>query len=60
MPRVSAVNGHASTTTSAAYVTSLVGDSGGPVATGTYGGLTATTNAASKAVEWELVLAPAS
>jgi PKD repeat protein len=39
-------------------VTSLTADSGGTVPTGTYGGLTATTDAASKAVAWTIVLAP--
>jgi hypothetical protein len=40
-------------------VTSLLGDSGGPVTAGGYGGLTATTNAASRAIVWTVVLAPA-
>jgi PKD repeat protein len=39
-------------------VTSLVADSGGTVPTGTYGGLTATTDAASRALTWTIVLAP--
>ena len=39
-------------------VTSLVADSGGTVSTGTYGGLTATTDAASRALTWTIVLAP--
>ncbi|MGI5225878.1 PKD domain-containing protein [Actinoallomurus sp. CA-142502] len=38
-------------------VTSLAADSGGTVPTGTYGGLTATTDAASRAVTWTIVLA---
>ena len=39
----------------------LTADSGGPVPAGTYGGLTATTNATSdKAVMWTIVLKPAS
>jgi PKD repeat protein len=38
-------------------VTSLVADSGGTVPTGTYGGLTATTDAASRALTWTIVLA---
>ncbi|MDN3352514.1 PKD domain-containing protein [Actinomadura sp. DC4] len=41
-------------------VTSLTADSGGTVPTGTYGGLTATTDAASKALTWTIVLAPTS
>jgi PKD repeat protein len=40
-------------------VTSLVADSGGTVPTGTYGGLTATTDASSRALTWTIVLAPA-
>ena len=40
-------------------VTSLVADSGGTVPTGSYGGLTATTDAASRALTWTIVLAPA-
>jgi PKD repeat protein len=39
-------------------VTSLTADSGGAVPTGTYGGLTATTDAASRALTWTIVLAP--
>lgn len=39
-------------------VTSLTADSGGTVPTGSYGGLTATTDAASKALTWTIVLAP--
>jgi PKD repeat protein len=39
-------------------VTSLTADSGGTVPTGTYGGLTATTDAASRALTWTIVLAP--
>jgi PKD repeat protein len=39
-------------------VTSLVADSDGTVPTGTYGGLTATTDAASRALTWTIVLAP--
>ena len=39
-------------------VTSLIADSGGTVPTGTYGGLTATTDAASRALTWTIVLAP--
>lgn len=42
-----------------AYISTLVTDSGGPVPTGSYGGLTATTNAPSpKAVTWTIVLTP--
>ena len=44
--------------TGAGRVTSLVADSGGTVPTGTYGGLTATTDAASRALTWTIVLAP--
>jgi hypothetical protein len=40
-------------------VTSLLADSGAPVAAGAYGGLTATTDAASRAMTWSIVLAPA-
>ena len=39
-------------------VTSLVADSGGTVPTGSYGGLTATTDAASRGLMWTIVLAP--
>jgi PKD repeat protein len=39
-------------------VTSLVADTGGTVSTGTYGGLKATTDAASRALTWTIVLAP--
>jgi PKD repeat protein len=45
--------------TLAGRVTSAVADSGGTVPTGTYGGLTATTDAASRALMWTIVLAPA-
>jgi PKD repeat protein len=41
-------------------VTSLVADSGGTVPTGAYAGPTATTDVASRALTWTLVLAPAS
>jgi PKD repeat protein len=41
-------------------VTSLVADSNGTVPTGSYGGLTATTDAASRSLTWTIVLAPAS
>lgn len=41
-------------------VTSLVADSGGTVPTGPYAGPTATTDVASRALMWTLVLAPAS
>jgi PKD repeat protein len=41
-------------------VTSLTADSGGTVPTGTYGGLTATTDAASRGMVWTIVLAAAS
>ncbi len=41
-------------------VTSLTADSGGTVPTGSYGGLTATTDAASRGLMWTIVLAPAS
>ncbi len=40
-------------------VTSLVADSGGTVPTGSYGGLTGTTDAASRSLTWTVVLAPA-
>ena len=40
-------------------VTSLAADSGGTVPTGAYGGLTATTDAASRSLTWTIVLAPA-
>jgi hypothetical protein len=47
------------TGTSARY-SALLADSGGPVSAGTYGGLTATTDAASdKAVMWTIALKPA-
>lgn len=39
-------------------VTSLTADSGGTVPTGSYGGLTATTDATSKGLMWTIVLAP--
>lgn len=43
------------------YISTLVGDSGGPVAAGTYGGLTATMDALSgKATMWTVLLRPAS
>ncbi|MEU8124277.1 PKD domain-containing protein [Spirillospora sp. NPDC049024] len=38
-------------------ITALVGDSNGTVATGTYGGKTATTDAASRAAMWTIILA---
>ncbi|MEU8798006.1 PKD domain-containing protein [Spirillospora sp. NPDC048819] len=38
-------------------ITSLIADSGGAVATGDYGGKTATTNASSRAAMWTIVLA---
>lgn len=42
-----------------AHITAVVADSGGPVEPGSYGGLTATSNAASsKAVVWTLSLLP--
>lgn len=37
---------------------SLLADSGGPVAAGSYGGLTATTDAATEALSWTIALAP--
>jgi phosphatidylinositol-3-phosphatase len=37
---------------------SLLSDSGGPVAAGPYGGLTATTDAATSALSWTIALAP--
>ncbi|WP_235017872.1 PKD domain-containing protein [Thermomonospora echinospora] len=43
--------------TGSGRVTSLVADSGGAVQTGSYGGLTATTDAASRALMWTIVLA---
>jgi PKD repeat protein len=42
--------------TGSGRITALVTDSGGPVAVGTYGGLTASTDAASTAIRWTLVL----
>jgi PKD domain-containing protein/malectin (di-glucose binding ER protein) len=46
--------------TGSTYTTSLLADSGSTVNHGSYGGLTATTNAASgKGAEWTIVLAPA-
>lgn len=44
--------------TGSGRVTSLAADSDGTVATGGRGGLTATTDAASRGFEWSLVLAP--
>ena len=40
------------------YISALVGDSGSPVASGTAGGLTATTNAASRAATVSVLLRP--
>jgi PKD repeat protein len=46
--------------TGGGYVTSLLADSGHTVNSGPYGGLTATTNAASgKGAEWTIILGPA-
>ena len=45
-PAGQTVRPHASYTTGSAYVTSLITDTGGPVAPGTYGGLTAKTDGA--------------
>jgi PKD repeat protein len=46
--------------TGGGYTTSLLADSNSTVGTGPYGGLTATTNAASgKGTEWTVILAPA-
>jgi PKD repeat protein len=46
--------------TGGGYTTSLLADSNSTVGTGSYGGLTATTNAASgKGTEWTVILAPA-
>ncbi|MQA93423.1 MAG: PKD domain containing protein [Streptosporangiales bacterium] len=40
-------------------VSTLLADSAGPVPTGTYGGLTATTDAASRGLMWTVLLGPA-
>lgn len=44
--------------TGSGRVTSLAGDSGGAVPTGTWNGLTATTDAATRGFAWTIVLAP--
>jgi PKD repeat protein len=45
-PAGQTVRPHSSYTSGSAYITSLITDTGGPVAPGTYGGLTATTDGA--------------